>query len=319
MKEPAFRPLVLVACGDEWMGRSFESVFEQHGYAVARVESGARALKLARRASPDVIVLEEGLGELNARDVCRALGDDPLFDHSVPIVITSSGHVTPASRHAAYAAGAWEYCSQPVDLELLVLKLATFLRARQSLGAQRSERLMDPGSGLYTAFGLNRLAEQLGARALRKHEPFACVALSPVANDREVPRPAIVRDDQGDFAAVAELCRTQSRKSDVVGQVGASRLAIIAPDTDAAGARLLVGRLQRALDRAANGARITGEYRLRAGYCAVSDFSAAQMEPTELVRRASSALDHLQFVGEDDVLLGFDEVPATPSVPGLLA
>src|SRR4026209_652561 len=69
-------PLVLLACSDEWMSRSFESVFEQHGYAVARVKSGARTIKLARRANPDVVVLEAGIVDLDALRVCSALGDD---------------------------------------------------------------------------------------------------------------------------------------------------------------------------------------------------------------------------------------------------
>ena len=52
---------------------------------------------------------------------------------------------------------------------------------------------------------------------------------------RKVPR----------FADVAHVFREQSRQSDVVGHVGDSRFAILAPDTDAAGARLLWPRLQQ--------------------------------------------------------------------------
>lgn len=38
------------------------------------------------------------------------------------------------------------------------------------------------------------------------------------------------------FADVANVFRSQSRKSDIVGITGESRLAILAPDTDAEGA-----------------------------------------------------------------------------------
>src|SRR5690348_347761 len=176
MQTPAARPLVLLAFSDEWLSRSFESIFEQHGYDVTRVKSGARMIKLARRVKPDAVVLEENLGDLDALRVCAALGDDPLFDHSIPIVITSAAHVTPASRHAAYAAGAWEYCSHPVDIEALMLKLATFRRARADTVARGAERLVDRESGLYTPLGVERLADHLVARAERAHEPIACVA-----------------------------------------------------------------------------------------------------------------------------------------------
>lgn len=314
MPQTAPPPLVLLACGDEWMSRSFESVFEQHGYAVARVKSGARTIKLARRANPDVVVLEAGIGDLDALRVCAALADDPLFDHTVPIVITSTEHVTPASRHAAYGAGAWEYCSHPVDLEALMLKLSTFRRARSETVLRRGERFVDRESGFYTASGLERFAEQVGARAKRKHEPLACVALALRNGDREVPGPVFSEElpDRG-LAAVADLCREHGRKSDIVAHVSESRLAILAPDTDAAGARLLVTRLREALGRFAVDAPSGGRLQLRAGYSAVSDLADAGVEPAELLRRAGSALDHLQFADSDDGPLSFDDLPVTPA------
>jgi DNA-binding response OmpR family regulator len=293
------------------MSRSFESVFEQHGYAVARVKSGARTIKLARRANPDVVVLEEGIGDLDALRVCSALGDDPLFDHTVPIVITSTAHVTSATRHAAYAAGAWEYCSHPVDLEALMLKLSTFRRARSETLARRGERLVDRESGLYTASGLLSLGEHCGAPAKRRHEPLACVALTLRTSDREVPGPIVSDEEHVDnFATVAELCRMQSRKSDIVAHVSESRLAILAPDTDAAGARLLVNRLRDALERSTDRTVDAGELELRAGYSAVADLAQAGVEPAELVRRASTALDHLQFADTGGSLMSFDELPS---------
>lgn len=303
-------PLVLLACTDEWLSRSFESVFEQHGYAVARVKSGARAIRLARRSKPDVVVLEEGNGDLDALRVCAALVDDPLFDHTVPIVVTSSAAVTTETRHAAYAAGAWEYCSHPVDLEALMLKLATFRRARLEAVAHRGESLIDYESGLYTVSGLERLASQVGARAKRRHEALACVTLALRTSERDVTGRVLVAEDESDtFATIAELCRSQSRESDIVANIGGSRIAILAPDTDAAGARQFVNRLQRALERGGQQPPSTGKLELRAGYAAVPDLADARITPTELVRRASVALDHLRLADTVGGAMSFDELP----------
>src|SRR6266566_4848148 len=123
----------LIGCSDEWMCRSLQTVFEGKGYEAIRVGSGKKALQLARRGGFDVIMLDERIDDLPAVEVCVALRDDPLFDHATPIVITSSAHATPQTRGAAYAAGAWEYCHQPVDVDGLFLKLGTFLRAREEL------------------------------------------------------------------------------------------------------------------------------------------------------------------------------------------
>src|SRR5712691_8161133 len=100
--------LVLIASDGEWEGRSLESVFELNGYSVIRVERGRRALELARRTPLDALFLDAGLADMGGVEVCRALRDDPLFDHATPIVITSSVPGAHRVATAAFAAGAWE-------------------------------------------------------------------------------------------------------------------------------------------------------------------------------------------------------------------
>lgn len=297
----------LVGCSDEWMCRSLDTVFAERGFAVTRSTSGNSTLKLARRGGFDVLMLDERMDGLSGLEVCIALRDDPLFDHATPIVINSQSHTTLPSRNAAYAAGAWEYCHQPIDFDALFLKIGTFLRARQQLAATQSKSLMDPTSGLYTTFGLHHLAEQLGARALRNHEAFACLAFSTRQEQAETGARA-TEGDSGAFEDIANVLREQSRKSDVVAKTGESQLAILAPDTDAAGARLLVARLQRELDAATRNATTPHSVRLRAGYCAVSDLAAANVDLSELVQRAERALAHVSTGGRADPL-SFDEIP----------
>jgi PleD family two-component response regulator len=295
----------VIGCSDEWLCRSLESVFSERGYKVTRTGSGKQALKLARRGDYDVLMLDERLNELTGVEVCVALRDDPLFDHATPIVIVSSSHSTLPSRTAAYAAGAWEYCHLPLDVDGLFMKLGTFLRARRELEASQAKSLMDPSSGLYTPYGLHHLAEQLEARAVRKHEPFACLAFSPQGAEDEKGRPT----EDGAFAEVAHVVREQARRSDIVAKTGASQLSILAPDTDAAGARLLVARLQRELDAASKTATSSGSFKLRAGYCAVADLAAADIDLTELVHRAESALAQVPSDGQGEAVLSFDELP----------
>jgi len=302
----ARRLTALVGCSDEWMARSLESVFMEKRYEATRTGSGKQALKLARGNPFDVLLLDERMEDLNGVDVCAALRDDPIFDHATPIVIISAAHSTLPSRTAAYAAGAWEYCHLPLDVDGLFLKLSTFLRAREQHAVAESKTLMD-ASGLYTQFGLYQVAEQLGARALRKHEAFACLAFSPQPAG-EGSEQARKVDDAGAFADVANRVREQARKSDIVAKTGDSQLSVLAPDTDAAGARLLVARLQRELDSSSGKRRLGTPVRLRAGYCAVSDLAAAKLDLNELVHRAESALASVPTSGDGEAVVGFDDL-----------
>jgi DNA-binding response OmpR family regulator len=308
MTETNPRKLVaLIGCSDEWLCRSLESVFAEKGYDVTRTGSGKQALKLARRGGYDVLMLDEQLPELAGVDVCLALREDPLFDHATPIVIISSSHSTLPGRIKAYAAGAWEYCHLPLDVDGLFLRLVTFLRARQELAASHAMSLMDPASGLYTQFGLHQLSEQLEARALRNHEAFACVTFTPgqAASESGQRGNGSAREF---FADVVHVVREQARKSDVVAKTGESQIAILAPDTDAAGARLLVARLQRELDAASKTNTRAGSFRLLAGYCAVSDLATANVDLSELVHRSESALAHTAAYAHGETVASFDDL-----------
>lgn len=313
MVELPKRPmLVLIASHGEWVGRSVESVLELNGFTVLRVAGGRRALDLARRVNPDAVLLDDSLSEMGGVDVCRALRDDPLFDHSIPVFVTSPAPASNRVRLAAYEAGAWDFCSQPLDIETLLLKMTTYVRARRRLEDIQATSLIDPLTGLYSVYGLQQWAEQLGARAVRKHEPFACVA---VTSTTVTDGPSSGKPASTELTYMADVCRSMSRKSDVVGYVGESRFAIIAPDTDESGARQFVDRLQRAVSKTSVTVELNQTYSgLHAGFYAVPDFSAAGVDAHEVVRRAKAALEHAQKQMEGKRTSGsfsFSEVPVS--------
>jgi PleD family two-component response regulator len=299
--------LLLLASEEEWAGRSLESVFELNGYSVLRCQNGRRALEMARRARPHALILDESLPEMSGIEVTRALHADPLFDQTTPIVITAAAPVATGLRREAYVAGAWEYCVHPLDMEVLLLKLAAFMRAKEHAEEVRARSLVDQLTGLFSSEGLEQWVRRLGALAARGHEPFACVALAPAMPDHTA-------SNLHEFGAaemlshVAEVWRANSRRSDVMGHLDRGNLAILAPETDAAGASRIVERLRTALEQSVD---ISGEHPtavLRAGYCAYDDFATAAMEPVEIVRRAERALDHAKSAPSRGPAVSFDQM-----------
>jgi hypothetical protein len=152
------------------------------------------------------------------------------------------------------------------------------------------------------------MAEQLEARARRNHEAIACLAFSSLPAGVESSKPRSSEELES-FADFAHVVREQARKSDVVAKTGESQLALLAPDTDAAGARLLVARLQRELEASSRKSARPGSIRLRTGYCAVPDLSMANVDLTELVHRAESALAYMPIDGDSDSIVSFDDLP----------
>lgn len=301
-------PLVLIANDQEWSARSLESILGPNGYAVVRAYTGQQALERARTSQPDIIILDAQMPDMHGFEVCRALRSDPRFSSTTPIVITTSGPSGRTQRLEAYRCGAWEFLGQPLDGEALLLKLGTFLESKRQVDILREENLLDSGTGLYNMRGLARRAREIGADATRRREALACVVFAPETEldaEEESGSEELARlSDQ-----VGVVFREAGRVSDAIGRLGASEFAVIAPATGADGALRLVNRLGAAVEATKIPVR-GGErsVRVKAGYCAVPDFSDGSVDATELLLRATTALRDLKMRGDTDRIRAFDQV-----------
>lgn len=300
-------PLVLLANDQEWSARSLESVLGPQGFATVRAYTGRQALELARRVHPDVIIVDVGMPDISGIEMCRRLREDPEFPRSTPIVVTTAGPASRAQRLEALRAGAWEFLSQPIDAETLLLKLSHFVQARREIDRSREESLLDSASGLYNVRGLARRAREIGADASRRRAPLACVAISPVADGE--PLLGAEELDARIAAHVSDICRRTARSSDAVGRLGRAEFAIIAPSTDHGGAVRLVERLKEQVESIPvlmDG--VERRLRVRAGYCAVSNFAQSSVDAVELLLRAASALRQARGTEAVDAAKTFDMV-----------
>ena len=287
-------PVVVVANDQEWAARSLESLLGPRGYAVLRSASGRQTLGLVRSAQPDALILDTRTQDIGGLEICRALRTDPQVRPSMPIIITANDGSTRAERIEAFAAGAWDYCTQPLDGEVLLLKLATFLRAKREADRVRDDSLIDQDTGLYTLRGLARRAQEIGAYASREHLPLSCVAFSPLG-DAENEEAQSVRSVDSMVAKLAVACRSQGRASDVFGRLGPLEFGVLAPATDDRGASRLLTRLQKAIADQPDGQRtdVLG-MRLVAGMASIDDFAESKVDAMDMLLRATDELRRIR-------------------------
>ena len=302
-------PLVLIANEQEWSARSLETILGPSGFAVLRAYSGRQALDLARSAHPDMVIIDVRMPDLDGLEVCQQLREDPRFSPATPIIVTSSGPTARAQRLAALRAGAWDYFTQPLDGEVLLLKLWTYSRAKQSADSMRDESLLDGSTGLYNIRGLARRAREIGAEAFRRRDPVSCVAFAPTLdNGRDDRSP-----DPEDLALrvaihLGDVCRRSGRVSDAIGRTGLSEYAIIAPGTDGDAAVRMIERLRASIARSPFALDGTSHaLDIRAGYCAVDDFSSVSIDAVEMLFRATTALRHLRDDATARYIRAFDD------------
>jgi diguanylate cyclase (GGDEF)-like protein len=302
-------PLVLIACDQEWSGRSLESILGPRGYAVLRAYTGRQAIELARASQPDAVIVDARLPDLDGVDVCRMLREQPSFSATTPIVMTATGPMSRAQRLGAYQAGAWEFCSQPLDGDLLLTKLDTFIRCKTEVDRVRDESLTDDLTGLYNVRGLARRAKEIGAEALRTHHALACVVFGPDAAVRARSEDEL-RDLERQIAErIGGIIRAAGRTSDAIGRLGQNDFAIVAPSTPASGAVRLVERMRERM--AGTSIALGGtehSLMIRAGYTAVQDMAESPVDADEMLLRAVRALNHLRSEGNGSFLRSYDQI-----------
>lgn len=306
-------PIVVVGVEQEWAARSLESVLGPHGFAVVRAYSGRQTLDLAEVAAPDVVLIDSRLPDMDGVEVCRTLRDERRIGAHVPIVLTTSGPAPREFLREAYMAGAWSVWEQPIDGELLLLRLQTWVAAKRVVDDAERVSLVDAESGLYTYRGLTRRAREVMADASRRQTPVSCIAIGPMVSRNstqpggsEVPVPAHLANDIGRIVA------SVARGSDVVGRLGSSEFAIVAPMTELPGAVELIERLR---DKVASMPPLLADGKasrvaLRAGLSTIRIEALTLRDGNDLLLQASTALRYAQSSRALDVRT-FDEVPST--------
>ncbi|MGH7483803.1 MAG: GGDEF domain-containing protein, partial [Longimicrobiales bacterium] len=211
----------------------------------------------------------------------------------------------------ALEAGAWELIGLPLKLEILLLKLKAFARAKLELDHVREQSLIDERSGFYNTRGMVRRVNEIALDAARHHLPITCVVFAvepeadvPLGADGTIkggatsPEPAEppAAPDSSDAITgrITERFRSTIRASDAVGRLGEREFVVLAPHTDPEGARRMAERITRSTISATSDEGMDVRFRVRAGCYAVSDFSAALVEPVEILMRATRALRRSQ-------------------------
>ena len=117
---------ILVVDDDLAVCRSIDRALRLEGYEVDTVASGGEALEAVASGSPDALVLDLQLPDLDGLAVCRRIreaGDD------IPILMLTARHGID-DRVQGLDAGADDYLVKPFALEELLARLRALLRRR---------------------------------------------------------------------------------------------------------------------------------------------------------------------------------------------
>ncbi len=98
---------------------------EMEGFNVLVSHNGEDALTLARKETPDLILLDLMLPKLDGYKVCRLLKFDERYKH-IPILMLTA-KTQEKDKLLGMETGANEYITKPFDMDQLIEKVKTYL------------------------------------------------------------------------------------------------------------------------------------------------------------------------------------------------
>ncbi len=116
---------ILVVDDERLIRQSLEKGLEEQGYLVISADNGKAAISLVEEESPDLVLLDLKLPDLNGIEVLKRLRE---IDKSLMVlIITAYGSIDTAI--AAIRSGAYDYLTKPFDLETILLSVRQALEA----------------------------------------------------------------------------------------------------------------------------------------------------------------------------------------------
>jgi PleD family two-component response regulator len=290
-------PLVLLVDDHEVTSKAIEAILKPRGHVVLKAHTGQQALDLVGKVSPDAVLIDVGLPDMDGIDLIRRLKASRTVQVTTPVLIVATSPVGRAQRLEALGAGAWNVLEHPVDPSELILRLDTFVRAKQEADRTRDEGLLDPGTGFYNVRGILKRAKEISADTQRSDRPITVVAFG----QHRTSEPGELTASELELAEslsrpVASALRAVTRLSDTIGRLGPGEFVVVAPGTDQEGALRLADRVLEAVEgdalREGYGVDLETLAQIRAGFYAVS--SEEEAAPEDLLLRATMALRRAQ-------------------------
>jgi two-component system cell cycle response regulator len=317
---------VLLVEDSEAQGHRVAESLERVGYTVLWARSGVEGLKLARAESPDVILLDVVMDDIDGFSVCRWLKMHADTRDIPVIMLTVKGELE--YRIEGLNVGANDYLPKPFadgELEARVFAALRIRTAQAELKARNQQleamlhrvealAITDPLTGLFNRRRFTDVLKREFAVTQRYGNSLSCVMVDLDHFKR-------INDTHGHEAGdqvlkeVARIIGGNCREVDLPTRYGGEEFVLLLPHTAKPNAGLLANRLAR-LIKAAVVRFGQSEIRLTASFGVASTTDVTSNAAEDLVRAADAALFRAKREGRDRVALYVPE-DDTPLPDGL--
>lgn len=106
---------------------------KKEGFQIFTASTGKEGIRLAKENTPDLVLLDVMMPEMDGIEVCEVLRTTPSTQNVIICMLTARGE--DYSQIAGFNAGADDYVSKPIKPKVLISRISALLR--------RTEKLID--------------------------------------------------------------------------------------------------------------------------------------------------------------------------------
>ncbi len=278
----------------------------RHGYEVTRALSADEASDAVAVRVPDIILLDMNMPGVSGLELLRRLRRGP-WTQTVPVIMVSAMDDT-ESIVTALKAGANDYVTKPIDMNILLARMETQLRLTALLMKMETQTQIlsrlaayDELTGVYNRRSLFDALEAEFSRTRRSGHHLSVLMVDVDFFKRINDTHGHLVGDEALKSLAGRLLRAL-RAIDVLGRYGGEEFCAVLPETNVEGSLRTAERVRHAISESPfslAGADLDIPITISIG--AATTIPGGGESPTELIMMADRALLEAKRTGRDRV------------------
>jgi diguanylate cyclase (GGDEF)-like protein len=214
-------------------------------YEILVATGGKTALEIAAYETPDLILLDIIMPEMNGYEVFAKLKAN-VTTKTIPVIFISARDEE-EDETKGLELGAVDYISKPIKPLIVKARVKTHLELKRQRDILENLSTIDGLTGIPNRRRFDEFIEQEWHRAIRSHFPLSLIMM-------DIDYFKLFNDNYGHITGdeclkqVAQtLAKTIERKTDLVARYGGEEFVSVLPMTDAKGAVIMAKKFQRSI------------------------------------------------------------------------
>jgi diguanylate cyclase (GGDEF)-like protein len=309
---PTNNKQILLVDDDVVVRAKVSESLQQDGFAVILAKNGNDGIQAYQEHRPDLVLVDAVMPLLDGFEFCEKLKD--LGERFTPILMITSLDDND-SVDKAFAAGATDYITKPINLSILRQRVRNLIQQSQLIKSQLSELQqanqnlqllanLDSLTKLANRRGFDQYIQQEWERMKRIRAPLSLIMCDVDYFKNYNDKYLHPTGDKCLIKVAMAMRNTVRRSGDLVARYGGEEFAVILPNTDAMGAVYVAENIRSAV----KDLHIPHEASAVSPYVSMSlgvstIIPTHETEPQNLIDAADRALYQAKAQGRDRVVM----------------